>query len=227
MIETYASQTAAADAAAAALERGLAEGLRIRGRASLAATGGRSPAPVYQRLRTAPIDWARVVVTLTDERWTDPMGEHSNERLVREHLLTGAAGRAHLVPLWSQAAGPDAAAQAAEPLLAALRPFDAVLLGMGEDGHIASLFPGSPVLAAGLDPNGARLALGVEEPHGAPPLARITLTLAALSAARSVVILISGSEKRAVVEAALAGEELPVRALLCQEAGPVRVLWAP
>jgi 6-phosphogluconolactonase len=225
MIETFSNQSAAAEAAAAALARGLAEGLRTRGRASLVATGGRSPAPVYRRLREADLDWTRVVVTLSDERWTAPDGEHSNQRLVREHLLTGPATRAHLVPLWSAADGPEAAAQAAEPALAALAPFDAVLLGMGEDGHIASLFPGSPALAAGLDPAGGRLALGVAEPHGQPPLPRITLTLAAFSRARALVILISGAAKRDVVERALGGEALPVRALVRQE--PVRILWAP
>jgi 6-phosphogluconolactonase len=227
MIETYANRTAAAEAAAAAIERGLSDGLKQRARASFVATGGSSPAPVYKRLGGARIDWARVVVTLSDERLAPPVSEHSNQRLVREHLMVGPPARAHLVPLWSEAADPEAAAMAAEPALRAMVPFDAVLLGMGEDGHIASLFPGSPALAQGLDLGSARLALGVPEPHGAPPLPRITLTLAALTDARGVIVLISGEAKKQALERAIAGEPLPVRALLRQERAPVRILWSP
>lgn len=227
MIEVFSNRTAAADAAAAAIERGLVEGLRQRARASFVGTGGSSPAPVYKRLGQARLDWARVVVTLSDERLVPPTSEHSNQRLVREHLMVGEPAKAHLVPLWSDAADPETAAKAAEPALKAMAPFDAVLLGMGEDGHIASLFPGSPALAQGLDPASGRLALGVPEPHGAPPLPRITLTLAALTDARGLVVLISGETKKRVVERALAGEDLPVGALLRQERAPVRILWSP
>lgn len=228
MVEVYPNGTAAADAAAAAIARALSDGERLRGRASFVATGGRSPAPVYQRLQSAKLDWARVVVTLSDERFVDPASPDSNEKLVREHLLQGEASKAAFVPLWSKAAdSPEACARAAEPALAGMAPFDAVLLGMGDDGHVASLFPGSPALAQGLDPAGPRLCLGVAEPHGQPPYPRITLTLAALSQARTILILISGAAKRAQVDAALAGADLPVRALLSQAAPPVRVLWSP
>lgn len=227
MIETYSNRTAAAEAAAAAIERGLSDGLKLRARATFVATGGSSPAPVYRRLGAASLDWARVVVTLSDERFVPPASEHSNERLLRETLFVGEPAKAHLVALWSEAADPEAAAEAAEPALRAMAPFDAVLLGMGEDGHIASLFPGSPALAQGLDLACERLALGVAEPHGSPALPRITLTLAALTAARAVIVLISGEAKKRVVERALAGETLPVGALLRQERAPVRILWSP
>ncbi|MDX9998890.1 MAG: 6-phosphogluconolactonase [Phenylobacterium sp.] len=229
MIEAYANRHAAADAAAAILEQGLAEGLKSRARASLVATGGSSPAPVYRRLReTARIDWARVVIALSDERAVPPTSEHSNARLVRENLLVGEGAKAHLVPLWREdAESCEAAALAAEPALRAMSPFDAVLLGMGEDGHIASLFPGSPALGEGLDLGSSRYALGVPEPHGSPPLPRITLTLAALTDARCVVVLISGEAKKRIVERALAGDALSVGALLRQTRAPVRVLWSP
>lgn len=227
MVEVYPNSSAAAEAAAAAIVRALTDAERQHGRASFVATGGRSPAPVYQRLQTAKLDWARVVVTLSDERFVDPASPDSNEKLVREHLLQGEAKKAAFVPLWSRAAAdPAACARAAEPALAGMAPFDAVLLGMGDDGHFASLFPGSPALAQGLDPAGERLCLGVAEPHGQPAYPRITLTLAALSQARTIIILISGAAKRAQVDAALAGADLPVRALLSHPA-PVRVLWSP
>src|SRR5690606_15928511 len=151
MIEVFPNGEAAAQAAAAAIASALAGGLQARGKAGFVATGGRSPGPVYDLLRDADLDWSRVSVTLSDERFVAPSSPDSNERLVRERLLAGRAVRAAFVPLWSKAPTPAACALAAEPRVAAIAPFDAVLLGMGDDGHFASLFPGSPALAEGLD----------------------------------------------------------------------------
>jgi 6-phosphogluconolactonase len=217
MIETYANGGALAEAAAAAIAAQLREGLRTGPRAGLCATGGRAPGPVYDLLKDADLDWARVVVTLSDERCVDAADPRSNARLVRERLLVGPAARAHLVPLWPK---PDAAA------LAALMPFDAVMLGMGEDGHIASLIPGDPGLAAGLDRSAPNQLADVPAGLGAPPVARVTLTVKALLNSRAIFLLISGGAKRLVIDRALAGEDLPVRALLQPEV-PVRVLWSP
>jgi 6-phosphogluconolactonase len=218
MIETYANARALAAAAAAGVASRLTEGLRSRLRASLVATGGRSPGPVYDLLKAAPIDWARVVVTLSDERCVDESAPESNARLVRERLMAEAAAKAHLLPLWPK---PDAAA------LEALAPFDAVMLGMGEDGHVASLIPGDPGLAAGLDPGGPAFLADVPAGLGSPPLPRVTLTLRALLSSRAIFLLTAGGAKREVLERAQAGEDLPVRALLAQATVPVRVLWAP
>jgi 6-phosphogluconolactonase len=219
MIETYATARAMAEAAAHGVAARLAEGLARRARASLVATGGRSPGPVYDRLSVAPdIDWSRVVVTLSDERCVAPDAPDANARLVRERLLTGEAAKGRLVPLWP---APD------EAQIARLLPFDAVLLGMGEDGHVASLLPGDPGLARNLDPEGPALTAAVPAGLGSPPLARITLTLKALLAARAIFLLIAGGTKREVIDRALAGGDLPVRALLVQPSVPVRVLWSP
>ena len=216
MIETFTSETALAEAAAAATAERLRTALGERGRAALVATGGRSPGPVYDRLTGARLDWARVVVTLSDERCVGDDDPASNARLVRERLLVGPAARAHLLPLWPE---PDPAA------IAALRPFDAVLLGMGEDGHIASLIPGDPGLEAGLTEAGPTRP--VPAGLGKPPLARITLTLPALLDSRAIFVLIAGEAKRRVVERAMAGEDLPVGRLLSQARAPVRILWRP
>jgi 6-phosphogluconolactonase len=216
MLETYPSAEALADAAAHGVEACLAQGLKTRGRASLVATGGRSPGPVYDRLRRARIDWARVIVTLSDERCVPPENPDSNSRLLRERLFQGEPAKAHLLPLWPAA---DEAA------LKALLPFDAVLLGMGEDGHVASLIPGSAALAEGLDPASSKLVLPVEAGLGSPPLARVTLTLSALLASRGIFLLIAGEAKRQVIARAEAGEDLPVRAILAHP--QIRVLWAP
>ncbi|HEY8573814.1 6-phosphogluconolactonase [Phenylobacterium sp.] len=216
MIETYPSADALADAAAHGVEAWLAQGLRTRGRASLVATGGRSPGPVYDRLRAARVDWARVIVTLSDERCVDEASPDSNLRQVRERLLVGEAAKAHVLPLWPAAH---------EAALEALLPFDAVLLGMGEDGHVASLIPGSAALDEGMDPATPKLVLPVEAGLGSPPLPRVTLTLAALLNSRAIFLLIAGDAKRQVVARAQAGEDLPVRAVLAHER--LRVLWAP
>jgi 6-phosphogluconolactonase len=217
MIETYPDAAALADAAAHGVAAALDTALRTHGRAGLVATGGRSPGPVYDRLREAPLlDWNRVVVTLSDERWVPPEDPASNARLVRERLLQGAAAKAHLIPLWP---APDPLA------LAALRPFDAVMLGMGEDGHVASLIPGDPGLAE---------ALATPEPIrpvpaglGKPPAPRITLTLSALLDSRAIFLLIAGDAKRAVLERALDGEDLPVGRLLSQARARARIFWEP
>lgn len=217
-IETYPSAAAAAEAAAAGLGVRLKEGLATRGRACLVGTGGRSPGPVYDLLRDAQLDWARVVVTLSDERCVPPDATESNAWLLSERLLVGEPAKAHFLPLWPEPP---------EDALLALTPFDAVLLGMGEDGHIASLIPGSPNLAEGLNPATGRMTLSVPAGLGSPPLARITLTLSALLRAQAIFLLIAGEAKREVVARAQAGEDLPVRAVLRQDRVPVRTLWAP
>ncbi len=226
-IETFPDRQVLAEAAASvigeALNRSLCEGAA---RASLVATGGSTPAAAYEALSAWPLDWSRVEVTLSDERWAAPSSPDSNERMVREHLLRGAAAAARFTPLWSDTPTPEDAARRAETAVRRLLPADVALLGMGEDGHIASLFPGNPVLAEGLKPDGERLCLGVPSGAPAPPQPRISLTLAALLQSRLVVVLTSGEPKRRAMESALAGAALPVRALLDQDRTPVRILWA-
>jgi 6-phosphogluconolactonase len=98
---------------------------------------------------------------------------------------------------------------------------------MGEDGHVASLIPGSPVMAHAMDPDGQALTAESPQGFGSPPVARITLTLAALLQSRAIFLLIAGEAKRQVIERAEAGEDLPVRAILSQDRVPVRVFWTP
>ena len=219
MIETFRTIDTAAEAAAFAIGRRLADGLKTHGRASLVATGGRSPGPVFDHLRGQPhIDWARVVVTLSDERCVADGDPASNARAVRERLLQGEAAKAHFLPLWP--APPRAA-------LEAIAPFDAVMLGMGEDGHIASLIPGDPGLAAAMDPASARQTVSVPKGLGNPPVARISLTFAALLQSRAIFLLIAGEAKREVIARAQTGADLPVAALISQARVPVRILWSP
>jgi 6-phosphogluconolactonase len=217
MLEIFPSSSDLAAEAAEALTAQLSRALEVRGRASLVGTGGRMPGPVYDRLSLAPLDWSKVVVTLSDERHVDIDSPESNARLLRERLLVRLAASAHFLPLTDYA----------EPALRALLPFDAVMLGMGEDGHIASLIPGSPVLAEAMDRSKPSLVAESPAGWGSPPVARITLTLTALLQSRAIFLLIAGDAKRQVVADALAGAELPVRAILRQDRVPVRVLWSP
>ncbi|CAN5830556.1 6-phosphogluconolactonase [soil metagenome] len=224
MIESFADEAALAAAAAAATVEVLGAGLTARGYASLIGTGGRAPAPVYDLLSEADLDWGRVTVGLSDDRLVPVTSPDSNERLVRERLLRGRAALASFLPLYSNAPSPEACADIAEPHVRALAPFDMLFLGMGEDGHVASLIPGSPVMEAGLDPEGERYVIGVPEGVGSPPIARISLTLPALLAARQTLLLIKGPVKREIVAH---GSGRPVHALIKQAKAPVRVLWAP
>jgi len=217
MIETYPDAEALAEAAAHAIVARLTEALQLQGRASLVGTGGRSPGAIYDRLAaSAALDWTRVIVTLSDERCVVPDDPASNARLVRERLLKGPGAKAHLLPLWP---APEPAA------LAALRPFDAVMLGMGEDGHIASLIPGDPGLAEAMST--ADALRPVPAGLGKPPVARVTLTLSALLDAHAIFLFIAGEAKRGVIERALAGEDLPVARLISQSRTPIRIFWTP
>jgi 6-phosphogluconolactonase len=226
-IETFADAQALAEASAAvladALSRRLDEG---PGNARLMLTGGSTPVACYEVLKDRPLDWGRVELALTDDRFVPPNDPNSNEKLVRDHLLKGPAAAAHLTPLWSDAGSPQDAAAKAEPGIRALGRMDAVLLGVGPDGHICSLFPGSPERAEGMDPDAGRLVIGVPKAEQPPYVPRITLTWPAFMNTDLVVILISGTDKKQVIEAALAGADMPVRAVLTQTQVPVRILWA-
>lgn len=207
--------------------RRLKEDLRQQERVSLVVSGGKSPVPLFQALATQSLAWERVAVTLADERWVPPSHGDSNEALVRSHLLQGRAASALLVPLWTGEATPEAAVPAVCAALAALpHPFSQVILGLGEDGHIASLFPGATELAEGLST--VAPALAVRPPHAPHP--RLSLSLHALLQSRDLVLMISGQAKRRVLERALGDgpvEDLPVRAILRQAAVPVSIFWAP
>jgi 6-phosphogluconolactonase len=227
MLEIFDDARSLNEAAAGAVVSTLETGVRLNGTASLAATGGRSPGPVYDLMALAPLDWTRVRVTLSDERWVDPSSPDSNERLVRERLLKHRAAEAVFHPLRDREPNPEVAAEHASRLFHSWPPLDVVMLGMGEDGHVASLFPGSPALERGLDPT-APACIAVPAGEGRPPpQARLSLTIRGLITAGLVVILTSGQAKRAVLERALEGgdpHELPVRAVL-QSARAVRILW--
>ncbi|MGQ0620675.1 MAG: 6-phosphogluconolactonase [Panacagrimonas sp.] len=224
----FSDAGAAAQALAADVAGALREGIAERGAASLVISGGKSPVPFFHALREQPLDWSRTWITLADERWVARGSPDSNERLVRQHLITGAALDAHFVSLWTGDDTPiHAIAEVTERLMQMPRPFDAVVLGMGEDGHTASLFPGTDALQAMLDPRW-KLHVGVATAP-TPPTARITLTMRAVMDSRRIFLSIAGAAKRAVYEEARAGaapSQLPIAAALRQTQVPVSVFLA-
>ena len=229
VIETFTAADEWAEACAARLADALAAAIVDGGRAVFAGSGGSTPTPIYRRLAGAGLDWSRVVVTLIDERYVPETSPESNAALLKQTLLTGPAAAARFVPLFQPAVTVDrAAALAAHALSAEGGKLDAVLLGMGEDGHICSMFPNSPTLRTLLSPALKPTVLGV--PHGrdgaAPSLERLTINLPYLMTARRVVLAINGAAKRDVFEREAAGDPAiqPIAALIAARV-PLDVLW--
>jgi 6-phosphogluconolactonase len=216
---------AAAVAIAAALRRDLIGQPRAR----LLVSGGTTPAPVFHALSQAPLEWDRVDVALVDERWLPPGDANSNARLVREHLLHSHASAARFEPLALPGAGIDEAVSAAN--LQARQAPGVVVLGMGDDGHTASLFPRMRGLADALASNDAYVPVDAGGCPGAGPWPkRISLTPAGLAPAHTRLLLLRGTAKRTLFEQALAGDdmrELPVRMAFLTPGAALQVYWAP
>ncbi len=220
-------------AVAAELARSIADDLDAavgeRGEAGLVVSGGSTPRQLFDDLSRIALPWEKVRVTLSGERWVPLADEDSNERLVRRHLLVGEAAAARLVPLKNDAPTPEEGRDACDAALAALpRPFDVVVLGMGDDGHTASLYPAAPELGDGLDRESRRSCVAVRPPGASHP--RMSMTLAALLDSRRIVIYIIGDEKWGVYQKALApgpAAEYPIRAVLESGHPRLEVYWAP
>lgn len=182
------------DIASAAAERFVS--LRPR---TVALAGGSTPRPLYERLATCSFSWLETHIFFGDERCVPPGHEASNYRMAREALLSKVPATVHRMP------GETCDAGAYEEELSkvfglGLPQLDLVLLGLGEDGHTASLFPGDPALDVT-----DRWVVRVERPD----YARLTLTLPVLSAAKAVVFLVSGASKRAALQQLLSGADIP------------------
>jgi 6-phosphogluconolactonase len=209
----------------------LNEAVLLWGSAGLVATGGATPGPVYDALSRMEAPWAQIQVTLSDERWAPPNAAASNERLVRERLLRGPAAAARFTPFKTPAPTPALALADVEHALQAMNPpFDVTLLGMGNDGHVASLFPQAPELAAALDDAAGLRVCAVHRPGAAGAADRMSLTRKGLLDSRAIAVLITGAEKLAVYRRALEGDDIaamPIRMVLQQRRTPVQVWWAP
>jgi 6-phosphogluconolactonase len=217
------------EALAARISDLLREGIRRRGRASLAVSGGSTPVPLFVRLAEMNLEWDKVTVSLVDERWVDPEALDSNENLVRTWLLRHKAAAARFIPMKTK----DATAAQGEEACAVLQrsipqPYDCLILGMGNDGHTASLFPGAANLEAAVDLHSGRICTAIRPPAASHE--RMTLTLPAILASRQLILHLQGEEKKKVLARAReAGDarQMPIRFILRQETTPLALYWSP
>ena len=196
-------------------------------KASFVVSGGSTPERCFAELANMELDWEHVSIVLSDERWVAPDSGDSNERLVRETLLKGLAANARMLPFYKDGSTVD---DRSDELNREIRnlpfPFACALIGMGEDGHFASLFPDADNLDDGLNPESLNLCVPIRT--SASPHPRISLTLSALSRSDEVILLAFGDKKLEVLESAKhADSEFPVARLLLQKRAPVNVYWAP
>lgn len=208
--------------------RNLADAVAEKGFATLMLSGGSTPRPFLHSLGEEPVEWSKVRIGLVDERWVPADDEASNERMVRETLLEGPAREAAFFGMYR---GDSDAETACDPvgktIAEALMPFDVVVLGMGTDGHTASLFPNHPALATGLDPDSEAVCVALQ-PETAPHM-RLSLTLAAILSAKHCYLHIEGAHKLTVYNEALDGsdaEAIPIRAFLHREHFPLEVYYS-
>lgn len=211
---TFPTPTAQAAALAEAVANGLRDRLHTQGHAVLAVSGGRSPIALFEALSRAKLDWPNVTITLVDERLVPPLHADSNAALVRRHLLQHAAAAARFLPLVGEQTDVTNPAAALAEAEAAFPTPDIAVLGMGADGHTASLFPQAPQLAAAVSPE-CRSKLV----HTSPVTAaheRISMSLNAIAAVPQLLLSIQGADKRAVLEqaAAMPSNERPISLLL-------------
>ena len=221
------AQTLAADIA-----QRLRAAVTERGQALLAVSGGKSPVPLFQQLSQQALPWAQVTVLLVDERCVPPDHPDSNSALVRQHLLQGEAAAAHWLPFFDALPHfhadtdlPTLTATANQRLQTLPWPLDVAVLGMGEDGHTASLFPHAPGLEVALT---STAPVAWTRPSTAPQ-ARLTLTLPTLLAAHCLVLPLQGPTKQAVFQRACEAPtaELPISLVLHHTPSPVHVWTAP
>jgi 6-phosphogluconolactonase len=206
-VDIFKDKKSASLATAKIIKDALVTKLNTHKRASLMVSGGRTPLKCFNALSKADVPWSRVDITLTDERGVPQDHSDSNEKMLREHLLVQNANRANFVSLSTNN-------------IKILQPFACMLVGMGEDGHFASLFPGSPELEEGLTSKAE--IINITTPSS--PYNRTSATFNTICDCDLIILLIFGKTKRSIVEAP-AG--YPISHLLSQEQTPVRIIWAP
>jgi len=223
----YESRNDAAIAAGKRIINALHRRLETDDTAAVVVTGGTTPAPVYSYMAHKQLDWHRVHVLLSDERWVPADHPDSNEKMLRDALARSRASYAQISHYFDAAESLDDRCVQLESEFADLPlPFTSALLGMGSDGHFASLFPDAANLQPSLNLQSTRAYVPVDT--ASSPHRRLSMTLPALLQSDEILLLISGAEKRAVLEqAAEPGSNLPIAYLLRQLRTPVDVFWAP
>ena len=204
----------------------LSQAIAKNGKASIAFSGGSTPKGFFQALSNADLDWSKVIVTLADDRWVDVDHNDSNTKLIRENLLVNKAKDASLFVLKQGDELNDNSLESLNEQAQQVLPLDVVILGMGEDGHTASLFPCSQQISVGLNDT-AQPALMKVVPTTAP-YERITFNFSALINTASLYLHIVGDNKKQVLEQALASDnalEMPIRAFLSHPQKTCEIYW--
>lgn len=203
--------------------------LDARGEALIAVPGGKTPLPIFQRLAQAKLSWKKVTIVPTDERLVPMTSDESNIRAIAQAFLSAGA---RVFPIGSDIADYRLAGNSANAKLADLKfPLDLAWLGVGADGHTASIFTG-PDLEEALNAPKGRHAVGVM-PDPMPtdaPVPRVTLTRSAILSARTLLITITGEDKKALLEGAIAdgqSSKLPIGRVLAEAEQPIDIHWAP
>ena len=229
MIENrHSDRQSLARAVADRIVGSLRTALAARLRATLVVPGGSTPGSMFDLLAAEALDWSRVSIVLGDERWVSAQHADSNEHQVRARLLRQQAAAASIVSLYRPVARPsDALAEVTRSIDSLPQPFDVVMLGMGEDGHFASLFPGQTGIAGGGNGKSPSV-LAFDAPVNG--YARMSLSCPVLLRTRLLLLEFHGEPKRRLLARGLlpgTADELPVRALLQQQSTPLEVYWAP
>jgi len=222
----FADSERLANALADDVSANLIRAIEVRGEAVLALSGGSTPKRFFNVLASRDVAWAKVTLTLVDERWVPANDDRSNEKLVRDTLMQGEAANAHFVGLYLNSETPDQAIARLSTMIPKI--IDVAVLGMGADGHTASFFPGGDNLAAATSANNPNTVSSMRARGAGEP--RITLTLSKLLSAGSIYLHLEGQKKADVLSAAFnAGpvDDLPIRAMIHQNQRPITIFWAP
>tara|TARA_B100000700_G_scaffold327871_1_gene443822 strand:+ start:1404 stop:2108 length:705 start_codon:yes stop_codon:yes gene_type:complete len=224
-VNTFDSNEALSSSLSERIAELLAQAIEQRGEATLVVSGGRTPKPLFAALNEKDIEWSKVTILLADERWVSPDSDDSNDKLIKTCLLKNKAGAAKYVSLFTGHEQASNAAAALEAKVAALPKFDVVVLGMGNDGHTASLFPCCAQLEAGLTQSNALIAT---QPTTAP-YNRLSLTKQRLLNSHHVFFHITGDEKWSVLQTAMERPDptkYPISDLIHAGSTPIDVYYS-
>jgi len=227
-INEFSSKTELDNSFAEQVAQLLAAAINKKGRASIAVSGGSTPKGFFVALSQQDIAWHKVTVTLADERWVDENSEASNTRLVKEYLLQNNAAQADFFDLKiADKLDQEVLQQLNKNAKQQVLPFDVLILGMGEDGHTASLFPCSDEISEALAKDNTDVLMSVK-PKTAPHQ-RITFTLAALIKSSAIFLHLCGENKQQVLQQAMAGDDIfamPIRTFLQDKNSTTKVMFA-